>query len=66
MMDLVIHLETPLKNSNYHVQDEVNPVLDRSWLSPGWSSRLLIEEALMEHLPQNFVVQLGTIMVQDL
>jgi hypothetical protein len=65
MTDLVINLKALLEHPDDHTRNEADSLFNGQRLSPSNASSSLIQEALMQHLVQDFVVNLGTIMVKD-
>jgi len=58
-------LEDPLEDPNGNTGHEPNPMFDIQGFGPSGSSSLLIQETLIEHLVQDFVVDFGTITVEN-
>ena len=64
--NLGIHFKASLENTNDHVRNQTNPLLDRDLLRPRRSPGLLIEESRVQHGAQDVVVDLSPIMMQNL
>jgi len=64
-LHLVIHLETSLDHADHHVRNETNSLLDGSRLGPSRRSRLFVQDTLVQHLNQDFIVDLVAIVMED-
>jgi len=64
-LHLVVHLEATLDHTDHHVGNKTNSLLDRSRLGPSRCSRSFVEDTLVKHIDQDFVADLGTIVMED-